>query len=879
MANNPNVQLDIIAHDLATKIVAGVERRILGLGTGIKKFGSIVGGVFSTLNQMVGGFGGIIAAIGFGKLFSQAIAEASQAEISIEKLRMSLDNLGLDADKLVPHLDGAIDKLAALGHFDNDDVREGLAQLITISGDVAGSYERLGLVVDLAAAKHMSVADAADVVGRAMTGQTRALRQFGITTKDSTVGLDLLTAKLRGAAELNAGTFEGSVRRLRVAFGNALEMLGMFITENQAVRGAITNTSEAFEAFSRNTARIELAIHRVVSTLQLLKDFITIVFYAIASVVSPIALTVASLFRGIAAAGAEAVVLLMETFNFINKGLNLALAGFAKLTRTTALQLPTYDANAIRTWRDKQVKQIADNGKFVIGAWKGLGTATGTAFSNARKNTTRSDELIARRDMLDRGVKPFGPAVPPGKLPGKKPGAGGDDKEDKAAQKAEKERQALETARIERLGMLAQRESTRKDALRELAVLEDALTQKIAAGNFVGKTEAERLESEIYLRKQLTAVQQIQEQAEKALLDVLGRHLLISSEREQAIVDLIVMERGLNAAIATNTATSKDAFDQAEREINLRERLAAVQDLLDKATAQTTETLKASIELKKIEAITLLEAYELRVRLEAAIAAETSAINAGNGSITRRIELIRQLNELDKLGVKPPDLKDTNDVGPASQLPGLPDELKASLPENRTPEVTVGNELAKQLLGVGDSMDEIIGKSDELRRAFALTAASGIQEFANTALDAFEQVGAGQLSLAQGLGQAVRAGVAAAARSQARYYAIKALAALGEGFLGNPLAFAAAAKFGAAAAAFSLLAGAVGGGNGGASGGNASRGPSGNDISGRAGREPVRVDFPKGSFTYDANDPKTVAAFKKFFEDLMDREVIVTVRG
>lgn len=84
----------------------------------------------------------------------------------------------------------------------------------------------------------------------------------------------------------------------------------------------------------------------------------------------------------------------------------------------------------------------------------------------------------------------------------------------------------------------------------------------------------------------------------------------------------------------------------------------------------------------------------------------------------------------------------------------------------------------------------------------------------------FTTIGEGGDLSAASFGDAFQGMFGRLAASAGQFYASKAIAALGEGFLGQPGAFVAAAKFGAASAGFYALSGKLGGGGGRSSGGS-----------------------------------------------------------
>lgn len=159
---------------------------------------------------------------------------------------------------------------------------------------------------------------------------------------------------------------------------------------------------------------------------------------------------------------------------------------------------------------------------------------------------------------------------------------------------------------------------------------------------------------------------------------------------------------------------------------------------------------------------------------------------------------------------------------------------------------------------------------------------AGMVDFGIASKEAFGQAIAGAILFGQGFGEALRQGIARAAAAKGAFYAAESLGALAQGFLGNPGAFAAAAKYAAASAAMFTLAGALGGGGGsrGAVAGGGGGGVGGAQDRGLASFE------DRGAATIiinggllDMNDPRQADALAQALEELTGRRVFVQTGG
>jgi hypothetical protein len=187
----------------------------------------------SGLSGKVKALGAAFAALGvtaaLGKFFKDAIAEASAAEKGLARLGVAVSNTGNDFDSLKPQLESTVSSVMKLSTATDDDLREALTRMITVSGDVEGSMKNLALVTDLAAFKNVDLETAAISVGKAMNGNTTELNRLGVAGKDSITVLENLRQSVGGFAASEAKTFSGSLQRINNQWGEFKEAVGTAI--------------------------------------------------------------------------------------------------------------------------------------------------------------------------------------------------------------------------------------------------------------------------------------------------------------------------------------------------------------------------------------------------------------------------------------------------------------------------------------------------------------------------------------------------------------------------------------------------------------------------------------------------------------------------
>jgi hypothetical protein len=166
--------------------------------------------------------------IDFGR---QSVRIAQEAEAGFSRLTTTLASVGVAMDDQRTRIEGIAEAIQNSTRFDDDAVFEALNRLVGLTKNYEASLGNLPLVADVAAARQISLAEAADIVGKVMVGQTRVLRQFGITAKDADDGIRQLAERMRGQAAADAQTFGGQVAQLSNAWDNFKESIGAALIE------------------------------------------------------------------------------------------------------------------------------------------------------------------------------------------------------------------------------------------------------------------------------------------------------------------------------------------------------------------------------------------------------------------------------------------------------------------------------------------------------------------------------------------------------------------------------------------------------------------------------------------------------------------------
>ena len=184
---------DRSASRVMSETAANAEKATGRIGGAFSKVGGVIGGEFGEVLNRVGEG---ISRVGekSGKLSSAlmvggGVATGMGVALSVmgsghkqaaDQLEQAVKNTGKSWEDYKGGVDKAILKQQGLGRSAID-TQEALRKLTQSTNDPKKALAEMGLVSDLAAAKHISLSEAADTVSKVLIGKgARALTSFGI---------------------------------------------------------------------------------------------------------------------------------------------------------------------------------------------------------------------------------------------------------------------------------------------------------------------------------------------------------------------------------------------------------------------------------------------------------------------------------------------------------------------------------------------------------------------------------------------------------------------------------------------------------------------------------------------------------------------------
>lgn len=181
-------------------------------------------------------------------LLSDFARAAAEEEITFSRLQTAVENTGVAYDDYAQRINNVIKQGESLS-FADDQVAEALTRLTVSTGDANVAMEQIGLAMDLARSRGISLSQAAEIVGKVYGGNLGVLTRYGIVLDDNATkeeALATLQARVAGQAETYAKTSQGAVDRYKNAIDNATESLGQHTGEMQTLLMVLPGLSAGY---------------------------------------------------------------------------------------------------------------------------------------------------------------------------------------------------------------------------------------------------------------------------------------------------------------------------------------------------------------------------------------------------------------------------------------------------------------------------------------------------------------------------------------------------------------------------------------------------------------------------------------------------------
>lgn len=202
-----------------------------------------------------------IGAAAFGlvslkSIFTNIVTDSAALQSQMIDLGASVKRAGYDWDQARPFVEDFTSRLQQQKGVIDDYSRESLQLAIDYTKDLATAESLVESAADLAAAKHMELSTATDLLGRAFIGHTETLARYGLKVKEGASDLETFRNLQREIDDRFGGASAASVEKITTKWDLLLdalqginESLGKKIGTDKEGGGLIGNFLDSFTYF------------------------------------------------------------------------------------------------------------------------------------------------------------------------------------------------------------------------------------------------------------------------------------------------------------------------------------------------------------------------------------------------------------------------------------------------------------------------------------------------------------------------------------------------------------------------------------------------------------------------------------------------------
>jgi len=248
-------------------------RASLGVFSGV--IGDLGGG-FTSLGNVISGFagagvmGGLAAVTGeVVKGLKDCFASAKASEEVWNRLAATVERSGTSWASVKTRIEEFALSAEKMSRFSDEQVAQAMKTLMDHGMKLDEAMKAMTQTMDLAAAKQVSLSEAANAVGKAYIGMERPLRSMGIILDESVpkgkefaTAMEMISQKFGGAAQADVESYAGKQQQVANAMDNLKEKIGSALIPvmntfqnlmGEVVKGAdnlVTGIGEAWKAFA-----------------------------------------------------------------------------------------------------------------------------------------------------------------------------------------------------------------------------------------------------------------------------------------------------------------------------------------------------------------------------------------------------------------------------------------------------------------------------------------------------------------------------------------------------------------------------------------------------------------------------------------------------
>jgi hypothetical protein len=229
-------------------------------------------------------------AVQFGRDSARAFAEA---EVVWNRLGGTLRTVGVDFANVRGEIETAARSMQDATTIGDEEFADTLQRIVAITGDYRASLGEVETAANLAVGAQVDLKTAAQLVGRAMVGDTATLKRYGVVIAEGADAMETLRTQFAGMAANEATTLDGRLKQLSNAWGDLKEELGGIIAGGDDAADTVRLLTEQVQALTRwltdHSGEIEQFRDDLVEIASIAKEPIVITLKIVGDVLGEIA--------------------------------------------------------------------------------------------------------------------------------------------------------------------------------------------------------------------------------------------------------------------------------------------------------------------------------------------------------------------------------------------------------------------------------------------------------------------------------------------------------------------------------------------------------------------------------------------------------------
>ncbi len=266
-----------------------VKQVLSDLGVQFKQIGSNIGQAAKPVSLFSGTIGHLVkqllslyTAMKVFQFLKSTIKEAAEAELTIKKLSIAVENAGISWQVAGKRIQSFLKELQKTTIYSDEEAAEALKKLLFYTSDLNQAMEGVKIAMGLASSGLFDLDTAARYVGMALSGNVEVLGRYipklktttneqlkGMNATEKTAyALELLKGKIAGMTEKELETFLGKTKQMANSFSELKERIGEVLIEKLKLKDVLEFWTNVLDETTPKTKEMSLALTAMTEQLK-----------------------------------------------------------------------------------------------------------------------------------------------------------------------------------------------------------------------------------------------------------------------------------------------------------------------------------------------------------------------------------------------------------------------------------------------------------------------------------------------------------------------------------------------------------------------------------------------------------------------------------